>query len=77
MTTLPSNNNNEEQPFIGKEYRDKVIAGFPLEKQFLIRTQLKDTESLNKEQAIELLKEYIVQSAQKDLLFLNMMKKEF
>lgn len=76
MATLDpkENNDNNNNPSIGKEHRDKVIASLPLMKQFTIRQQLKNTESLSKDQAIELLKETIVQLAHKDSVFAELMK---
>ena len=75
MTTLdPSNNNNNNEKHIGKAHRDKVINTFPLSKQFLIRTQLKNADALTRDQAVEMLKEFIVQSAQKDEVFKGLIK---
>lgn len=78
MATLnPQGNNNGEEPMIGKAHRDKVISTFPLSKQFMIRTQLNNTENLRREEAIELLKDCIVQLAQKDAVFAELMKTSF
>lgn len=72
-----NNNNNSEQPMIGKAHRDKVISTLSLSKQFMIRTQLNNTENLRREEAIELLKDCIVQLAQKDAVFAELMKTNF
>lgn len=73
MATLdPKDGDNEK--YIGEEYRNKVINTLPLMKQFTIRQHLKNADSLSREQAIEFLKEAIVQLAHKDKIFAEMMK---
>jgi hypothetical protein len=77
MSTLPhpeENNNNDR--FTGKDYRDEIISKFSLSKQFAIRQQLSECDRLSEEQAVELLKEAIVQLAHKDFTFALLMKNE-
>jgi hypothetical protein len=72
-----NNDNNEELPLSGEEYRNRVIPTFSLAKQFAIRTQLKNAEALKKEEAIELLKDFIVHLAQKDAVVAKIIKTTF
>lgn len=75
MATLePQGNNDNNNEMLGEEHRNKVIASLPLMKQFTIRQQIKNADALTREQAIEMLKEAIVHIAQKDAVFLELMK---
>lgn len=74
MATMPNPDNNNNNDMIGEAHRNKVIATLPLMKQFTIRQQMSNADSLSREQAIEMLKEFIVQSAQKDAVFAELMK---
>ena len=76
MALTPEPNNNSDE-LIGKEHRDRVISTLPLSKQFYIRQRLSDCDGLTKDQAIELLKECIVQSAQKDEIYNKLIKQGF
>ena len=71
----PTPGNGDEKPFIGETYRNEVISKLSLSKQFAIRQQLSNCDALNKDQAIDLLKDAIVQLAHKDFTF-NMLLKE-
>ena len=60
--------------YTGKNYRDEVISKLSLSKQFSMRQHLKNCDALTKDQAIELLKDTIVQLAHKDMTFELIMK---
>lgn len=64
----------EDKPFIGEEYRKEVISKLSLSKQFQLRTQLNNCDKLSKDQAIDLLKDAIVQLAHKDFTFAAILK---
>ena len=74
MSTIDPQDNNEPNAYIGEEYRTKVIGTLPLMKQFTIRQHLSNADSLSRADAIELLKDCIVQLAQKDKIFGDMIK---
>ena len=67
----PEDNSN---PFPTADSRNKRIATLPLSKQFTLRTQINSCDNLSKEQAIEFLKELLVQQAVKDDLLIKMHK---
>jgi len=72
--TIDPQDNNEPKAYMGKDYRNSVIKTLPLMKQFTIRQHLNTADSLSREGAIELLKDCIVQLAQKDKIFGDMLK---
>lgn len=74
MATMPNEDNN--QPLTGEAHRNKVIATLPLSKQFSIRQYLSNCDGLSRDQAVDLLKDMIVQSAQKDAVFAELLKSE-
>lgn len=53
--------------------RNNIISKLPLSKQFTLRSHLSQADSLNREQAIEMVKECLVHSAYKDYTFLTML----
>ena len=75
----PPNNgdNNDDQKYMGEEFRTKVLNQLALSKQFSIRQQLNSCDSLSRDQAVEFLKDAIVQLAYKDLTFASIMKSEW
>ena len=64
----------EDKQYVGEEYRNEVISKLSLSKQFSMRQHLKNCDALTKDQAIELLKDAIVQLAHKDMTFELIMK---
>ena len=70
MSLIEPDNND----YIGEQYRNKVIKALPMVKQFTVQQHLRNTDNLSREQAIDLLKDCIVQLAQKDALFIELMK---
>ena len=74
MATLDPQDGNENSLYTGEAYRRKVIGTLPMMKQFTIQQHLSNADSLSREDAIELLKDCIVQLAQKDKIFGDMIK---
>ena len=65
---------NENSLYTGETYRRKVIKTLPFMKQLTIEQHMRSAENLSRDQAIELLKDCIVQLAQKDKIFGDMVK---
>lgn len=72
--TIDPQDGNENSLYSGEAYRRKVIASFPLRKQLTITQHLKAADNLDRENAIELLKDTLVQLSQKDVLFADLLK---
>lgn len=66
-----------EEKYNGPEYRSKIISKLELSKQFAIRQHLSNCDKLTKEQAIEFLKDAIVQLAHKDYTYRLIMKDDW
>lgn len=74
MSLLEPPNEDNNKSYAGKKYRDEVISKLSLSKQFSIRQHLSNCDALTKEQAIDLLKDAIVQLAHKDFTFSLILK---
>jgi len=74
MDPLEPQDGNEHSLYTGETHRRKVIKTLPFIKQLTIEQYLRNTDKLSREQAIELLKDALVQIAQKDAIFVDLMK---
>lgn len=75
----PPNNgdDNKENEYSGEKYRNEVINKLSLSKQFTLRQQLSNCDALSRDQAVEFLKDCIIQLAHKDYTLAQVMRPDW